>query len=606
MTAEPETKARTRPQVFRGVGVSPGVAIGRALVIEARRPRAKREALDSAHVPAEVARLTKALDDTRRQIVEVQGRIAKEVGAQYGRIFDAHLLILEDRLLAEETVKYIQSQRVNAEYAVQEILEPVRQAFSRVEDGYLRERRSDVDDVGDRILRNLLGQRPTIHIERPGETVLVAHDLTPSDTAALRRDSILGVATETGGRTSHSAIMARSLEIPAVVGVDSICGHVKNQDTVILDGLEGLVIVKPDREMLGHYHARKQHLEYVGRSLHKLGSLPAETVDGYRVRVTANIEFPAELPQAKAHGAEGIGLYRSEFLYLNRPDLPAEEEHFAVYRAVAADMHPRSTIIRTLDFGGDKLASAIHLATEENPSLGLRAIRLCLHRPDMFRTQLRAILRASAFGPLRIMYPMISGVAEVRAANALLDEAKEELATAGIAFDTKIQVGAMIEIPSAAVIADLLAREVDFFSVGTNDLIQYALAIDRVNEQVAYLYEPLHPAVLRMLRTVVSAAHNEGIWVSMCGEMAGDPLYSLLLVGLGFDELSMTPASIPLVKRIIRSITYNQAADLGHRLFGCATAQEVERLLRHEMRSRFPEYISGASPASAGSRAGSG
>ena len=593
-----------KAQVFRGIGVSPGVAIGRALVIETRRPRAKREALDAAHVPAEVARLTKALEDTRRQITEVQGRIAKEVGAQYGRIFDAHLLILEDRLLAEETIKYIQSQQVNAEYAVQEVLEPVRQAFSRVEDGYLRERRSDVDDVGDRILRNLLGQRPTIHIERPGETILVAHDLTPSDTAALQRDAILGVATETGGRTSHSAIMARSLEIPAVVGVESICAHVKNQDTVILDGLEGLIIVTPDREILGHYHARKQHLEYVGRSLHKLGSLPAETVDGYRVRVTANIEFPAELPQAKAHGAEGIGLYRSEFLYLNRPDLPAEEEHLAVYCAVAADMHPRHTIIRTLDFGGDKLAAAIHLATEENPSLGLRAIRLCLHRPDMFRTQLRAILRASAFGPLRIMYPMISGVAEVRAANALLDEAKEELAHAGIAFDTGIQVGAMIEIPSAAVIADLLAQEVDFFSVGTNALIQYALAIDRVNEQVAYLYEPLHPAVLRMLRTVVSAAHNEGIWVSMCGEMAGDPLYSLLLVGLGFDELSMTPASIPLVKRIIRSITYNQAADLGHRLFGCATAQEVERLLRHEMRSRFPEYISGASPASPGARAG--
>jgi phosphotransferase system enzyme I (PtsI) len=584
-------------QVFRGIGVSPGVAIGRALVIEARRPRAKREVVEPVRIPTEVARLRKALDDARRQILEVQERIGKEVGAQYGRIFDAHLLILEDRLLAEETVAYIQSHRVNAEYAVQEVLEPVRQAFSRVEDGYLRERRTDVDDVGDRILRNLLGQRPTIHVDRPGETILFAHDLTPSDTAMLQRGAILGVATETGGRTSHSAIMARSLEIPAVVGIENICAQVQDQDTVILDGLEGMVILTPDREILGHYHARKQHLEYVGRALHKLGSLPAETQDGYRVRVTANIEFPAELPQAKAHGAEGIGLYRSEFLYLNRPDLPAEEEHFAVYRAVAADMHPRPTIVRTLDFGGDKLGSAIHLATEENPSLGLRAIRLCLHRPELFRGQLRAILRASAFGPLRIMYPMISGVAEVRAANALLEEAKDELTKAGIAFDPAIQVGVMIEIPSAAVIADLLAREVDFFSVGTNDLIQYALAIDRINEQVAYLYEPLHPAVLRMLRTVVSAAHNEGIWVSMCGEMAGDPLYSLLLVGLGFDELSMTPASIPLIKRMIRSITYGQAADLAHRLFGCATAPEVERLLRQEMRSRFPEYIAGTSTA---------
>jgi phosphotransferase system enzyme I (PtsI) len=591
------------PQVFRGIGVSPGIAIGHALVIEARRPRAKREAVETARIPAEVARLGRALEQTRSQIQDVQARISREVGAQYARIFDAHLLMLEDRLLSEETIKYVQNHRVNAEYAVQEVLEPVRQAFSRVEDGYLRERRTDVDDVGDRILRNLLGQRPTIHVERPGETLLFAHDLTPSDTAQLQRDAVLGIVTETGGRTSHSAIMARSLEIPAVVGVEHICAQVQNNDTVILDGIEGLVILSPDREILGHYHARKQHLEYVGRALHKLGSLPAETQDGYRVRATANIEFPAELTQAKAHGAEGIGLYRSEFLYLNRPDLPAEEEHFNVYRAVAAEMQPRPVIIRTLDFGGDKLVSAIHLAPQENPSLGLRAIRLCLHQPEMFRAQLRAILRASAFGTLRIMYPMISGVAEVRAANALLAEAKAELAKAGTPFDPAIQVGAMIEIPSAAVIADLLAREVDFFSVGTNDLIQYALAIDRINEQVAYLYEPLHPAVLRMLRTVVSAAHNEGIWVSMCGEMAGDPLYSLLLVGLGFDELSMTPASIPLVKRMVRSITYGQAADLSQRLFGCATGQEVEQLLRHEMRTRFPEYIAGAPPASAESHA---
>jgi len=581
------------PPVFHGIGVSPGIAIGRALVIEARRPRAKRETLDPAHVPYEIGRLKKALEDSRLQIQEVQGRIAKEVGLQYARIFEAHLLILEDRLLMEEAIRFIQTQRVNAEYAVQEVLEPVRQAFSRVEDGYLRERRTDVDDVGDRILRNLLGQRPTIQIEHPGETILVAHELSPSDTAQLQPDSILGVATETGGRTSHSAIMARSLGIPAVVGVEHLTGHVNNRDVVIVDGGEGLVIVAPDREMLGHYHARKQHLEYVGRTLHKIGGLPAETQDGYRVRVTANIEFPAELAQARDHGAEGVGLYRSEFLFLNRSDLPLEEEHFSVYRAVAAQMDPHPVIIRTLDFGGDKLASAIHVDSEENPSLGLRAIRLCLHRPDLFRPQLRAILRASAFGPLRIMYPMISGVAEVRAANAILAEVKDELGQAGIPFDAGIQVGAMIEIPSAAVIADLLAREVDFFSVGTNDLIQYALAIDRINEQVAYLYEPLHPAVLRMLRAIVSAAHNEGIWVSMCGEMGGDPLYTLLLVGLGFDELSMTPASIPLVKRMIRSITYNQATDLSWRLFRCATAQEVEAVLREEMRARFPEYISG-------------
>ncbi len=582
------------PRIFRGIGVSPGIAVGKALVVESRRPRVKRESLDPGRIPLEISRLRQALEVSRRQIQEIQERIAKEVGPQYARIFDAHLLILEDRWLAEQAATLIQKQRVNAEFAVQEVLDPVRQALSRVEDGYLRERRTDVDDVGDRLVRNLMGQRGSFHVEgMRGEAIVFARDLSPSDTAQLHRDAVLGLATETGGRTSHSAIMARSLEIPAVVGVEQICAEVQNHETVILDGMEGVVILSPDVETLTRYHARKQQFEYVGLALHKLGGLPAETQDGYRVRVTANIEFPEELPAVRDHGAEGVGLYRTEFLYLNRPDLPNEEEHFSVYCAVAAQMHPRPTVIRTLDFGGDKLASAIQLAAEENPSLGLRAIRLCLHRPDMFRAQLRAILRASAFGTLRIMYPMISGVAEIRAANAILEDVKAELRREGVAFDPEIQVGAMIEIPSAAMIADLLAREVDFFSVGTNDLIQYALAIDRINEQVAYLYEPLHPAVLRLIWSVVSAAHNEGIWISMCGEMAADPLHALFLVGLGFDELSMTPAAIPLMKRIIRSVTYGQAAEVAHRVFGCATASEVEGLLRQEMRARFPEYFAG-------------
>jgi len=568
--------------------------VGKALVVESRRPRVKREPVDPARIPLEISRLRQALEVSRRQILEIQERIAKEVGPQYARIFDAHLLILEDRTLAEQASAVIQNEKVNVEYAVQEVLDPVRQALSRVEDGYLRERRTDVDDVGDRLLRNLLGQRGSFQVEgMRGEVIVFAHDLSPSDTAQLHRDAVLGLVTQTGGRTSHSAIMARSLEIPAVVGVEQICAQVRNHETVILDGTEGVVVLSPDLETLTRYHARKQQFEYAGLALHKVGALPAETQDGYRVRVTANIEFPEELPAVRDHGAEGVGLYRSEFLYLNRRDLPTEEEHFAVYRAVAAEMHPRPTVIRTLDFGGDKLASAIQLAAEENPSLGLRAIRLCLHRPDMFRAQLRAILRASAFGALRIMYPMISGVAELRAANAILEDVKAELQRQGVAFDPEIQVGAMIEIPSAAMIADLLAREVDFFSVGTNDLIQYALAIDRINEQVAYLYEPLHPAVLRLLRSVVSAAHNEGIWISMCGEMAADPLYALLLVGLGLDELSMTPGAIPLMKRIIRSVTYGQAAEVAQRVFGCATAQEVEGLLRQEMRARFPEYFAG-------------
>ena len=581
-------------RVFHGIAVSPGIAIGKVQVVEVRRLRVKREPLDVARLPQELSRLKQAVEVSRRQILEIQDRIAKEIGPHYARIFDAHLLILEDRWLMERACAIIQEQRVNVEFAVQEVLDPVRQALSRVEDGYLRERRTDVDDIEDRLVRNLLGQRGGFRVEEMrGDAIVFAHDLRPSDTAQLHRDTVLGLVTETGGRTSHTAIIARSLEIPAVVGVEAICAQVRNHDTVILDGIEGMVILSPDLEALTRYHARKQQLEYAGLALHKLGPLPGETQDGYRLRVTANIEFPEELSSVREHGGEGVGLYRTEFLYLNRPDLPTEEEHFAAYRAVAAEMDPRPTVIRTLDFGGDKLASAVQLAAEENPSLGLRAIRLCLHRPDMFRTQLRAILRASVFGTLRIMYPMISGVAELRQANAILEDVKAGLRRDGIPFDAKIQVGAMIEIPSAAVIADLLAREVDFFSVGTNDLIQYALAIDRINEQVAYLYEPLHPAVLRMLRTIVSAAHNEGIWISMCGEMAADPLHSLLLIGLGFDELSMNPGSIPLLKRIIRSVTYSQAAEVAQRVFGCATAQEVEALLRQQMRARFPEYFAG-------------
>jgi phosphotransferase system enzyme I (PtsI) len=582
------------PRVFHGIAVSPGIAIGKVQVVEVRRLRVKREPLDDARLPQELSRLKQAVEVSRRQILEIQDRIAKEIGPHYARIFDAHLLILEDRWLMERACAIIQEQRVNVEFAVQEVLDPVRQALSRVEDGYLRERRTDVDDIEDRLVRNLLGQRGGFRVEEMrGDAIVFAHDLRPSDTAQLHRDTVLGLVTETGGRTSHTAIIARSLEIPAVVGVEAICAQVRNHDTVILDGIEGMVILSPDLEALTRYQARKQQLEYAGLALHKLGPLPGETQDGYRLRVTANIEFPEQLSAVREHGGEGVGLYRTEFLYLNRPDLPTEEEHFAAYRAVAAETDPRPTVIRTLDFGGDKLASAVQLAAEENPSLGLRAIRLCLHRPDMFRTQLRAILRASVFGTLRIMYPMISGVAELRQANAILEDVKAGLRGDGIPFDAKIQVGAMIEIPSAAVIADLLAREVDFFSVGTNDLIQYALAIDRINEQVAYLYEPLHPAVLRMLRTIVSAAHNEGIWISMCGEMAADPLHSLLLIGLGFDELSMNPGSIPLLKRIIRSVTYSQAAEVAQRVFGCATAQEVEALLRQQMRARFPEYFAG-------------
>jgi len=422
-----------------------------------------------------------------------------------------------------------------------------------------------------------------------GNVIVVAYDLSPADTIQMNLNHVAGFITDMGGRISHTAILSRSLGIPAVVGLETATSVVNDGDLLIVDGYGGTVIVNPDKAISEEYMKKREQIKLLEREVLKYAALPAETCDGYRIRMGGNIELVEELPMAISHGAEGIGLYRTEILYLNREDLPSEEEQFQTYKSVAEGIAPNSAVIRTLDVGGDKFLSKYGYDHEANPALGLRAIRFSLKEPHIFKIQLRGILRASAFGKLKMLFPMISGIGEIRKAKAILEEAKEELIREGIPFDEGLQIGAMIEIPSASIIADALAHEVDFFSIGTNDLIQYALAIDRINKHVSYLYEPLHPAILRMIKGIVEAGHRAGIEVGMCGEMAADPAYVLIFLGMGLDELSMTPFYIPRVKKILRGSSYEDAKQLLEEASQLSTATEIERCVKERMAERFPD-----------------
>ncbi len=456
--------------------------------------------------------------------------------------------------------------------------------FSKIEDEYLKERTADVNDVGRRILRNLLGKKRTALEDLKERVIVVAHDLSPSDTAMMRKQSVGGFITDIGGKTSHTAIMAKSLEIPAVVGLEEATQTIKSGDVLIVDGTMGMVIINPDEDTLAVYQKEEEKLKGIAEAFYLVKDLPAQTKDGRSVEINANIELPDELLSVKAHGAHGIGLYRTEFFYMNRKDLPTEEEQYQAYKYVAEEMNPNPVIIRTLDLGGDKFLSQFEIPREMKPFLGWRAIRFCLARPDIFKAQLRAILRASIHGKLKLMYPMISGIEELQQANKILNDIKNELSHNRVPFDKEIEIGAMIEVPSAAMTADLLAREVDFFSIGTNDLIQYSIAVDRTNEKVAYLYEPTHPAVLRLIKSIIDAGHLSKKWVGMCGEMAGEPAFAILLLGLGLDEFSMPPASIPEVKYIIRSITFKQAQDMAVQALKLSTGKEIEEFSQSKLR----------------------
>lgn len=561
--------------MYKGIAASPGIAIGKVYLLKEQEVVIDRSRIDEKQIGAEITRYKRAIEKTKQQIVEIRDRVMNKMGEKKAEIFDAHIMILDDPTLANQVENRIKGQLVTAENAVDQVVAELVAIFENMEDGYMRERALDFKDVGARIIKNILGVQIQNLAEMSEEAIVVAKDLTPSDTAQMDKQKVLGFVTDAGGRTSHTAIMARSLEMPAVVGTGDVTQRVKNGQIIIVDGMEGKVIIDPSREEREEYLKKRQkHLEEK-RELDSIKHLPAVTIDGRRVELAANIGTPKDVDGALRNGAEGVGLYRTEFLYMDRNSLPGEEEQFEAYKEVAVKMGDHPVIVRTLDIGGDKDLSYIDFPKELNPFLGWRAIRMCIDRPEILKTQLRAILRASKYGNLLIMYPMIISVTEIREANRILKEAKAELRSEGIMFDEDIKVGIMIETPAAAVIADKLVKEVDFFSIGTNDLTQYTLAIDRVNEKISHLYQPLHPSVLRLIKYVIDVSHREGKWTGMCGELAGDEKAIPLLLGMGLDEFSMSSISIPRAKKIIRCLSTDRLKQLVEDVIDLSTPQEV-------------------------------
>jgi phosphotransferase system enzyme I (PtsI) len=575
---------------LKGIGVSPGVVIGRAYRFDPLDSQISFYKLKkSSSIPKEIKRFKKSLKDSEIQLLEIQENLKKSRITEPLYVIDVHILILKDKKFSNRTIKYIRRLGINAQWAVRLTLDHYKQIFEGVGDAYIRDRISDVQYVGQRILRNLSGEKREIVLEIGGEVIVIAPDLSPADTAQMKMDKVIGFATDIGGRTSHTAIVSRAMELPAVAGLGNITQLVKTGDELIVDGISGVVIVNPYPEMIKRYEEKKLHFSAANDEYMKYAKLPAVTTDDYLVQIGGNIEFVEEIPSAITHGAEYIGLYRTEFLYISRHDLPTEEDHFTNYRQVVSAKDLLWSTIRTFDLGGDKLYPDQKHVKELNPQMGLRAIRFCLKETELFKTQLRAIWRASAVGKVKILFPMIASIEEIREAKKLLEEARKELLEQGVKIAPKMEVGAMIEVPAAVEIADKLAREVDFFSIGTNDLTQYALAIDRANERLTYLYEPLHPAILRLIKRVVDAAHEAKIRVAMCGEMAGDPLYALILLGMELDELSMNHLAIPRIKRIIRESSIKESKVLLEKALTFSTATEVRAYVQDYMMGRFPD-----------------
>ncbi|MCK4810390.1 MAG: phosphoenolpyruvate--protein phosphotransferase [Candidatus Omnitrophica bacterium] len=569
---------------LKGIAASGGISIGKAFYVGKEEIIVPKSKISHEDISREIYRLEEALIDTRKTIGSLQKRIADEMGYDHAQIFEVHMLVLEDRMLIEDIIMQIKNKKVNVEYAFSQSLNKYTNTLRKLDDEYLRERAFDIEDVGKRVLRRMLKQERVSLDKLKEEVVIVAYDLSPTDTVALPKDKVLGFVIDIGGRTSHTAIIARSLSIPAVVGTEIANKSVKGDEILIVDGFEGLVYINPTEKVLREYQKKLKDLSKVSKAIHISRLLKAETKDGKSIVVSANIELPEELSLIKRYGAEGIGLYRTEFLFLGRRVLPLEEEQYKAYLEVAKKVRSHSIIIRTIDIGGDKFLSKPDMPREMTPFLGWRAIRFCLANTQIFKVQLRAILRASSEGNIKIMFPMISGVEELREAKKILEECKKELKKENKKFDEKIALGVMIEVPSAALTADILAKECDFFSIGTNDLIQYSLAVDRADEKVAYLYEPAHPAVLKLVSGIIEAAHRNNIWVGMCGEMAGEVSFSILLVGLGLDEFSMPPPTIPQVKEIIRHISFKDAQKIAQGALNFSTSREVERFLQEQMK----------------------
>lgn len=588
----PAAQTRSDIRTYKGVGVSPGIAIGRAVIVEKRVAQVYRIPIREEEVGSEVRRFNESLEKTRDELLDLKQKVSRSMGEEYAQIFEAHAMIVGDASFADKVTQKIEEEQVNAEWALAEVQEELQARFASFEDDYLRERSADVKDVAERVLVNLQGIAHHDLSEINHDVIIIADDLTPSDTIHFNRKPIVGFVTEVGGRTSHTSIIAKSLFMPAVIGVPRLTKIVDSDELVIVDGYEGAVVVNPTQAMIQEYLSRVSRHEEAELKLLENRDLPATTKDHHKISLQANIELLEECDDATKFGAEGIGLYRSEFLYIaTSPDLPTEEEHFNIYRKLAEATAPNWCIIRTFDLGGKKLARQIMGSKEDNPVLGLRALRLCMQHRDMFKTQLRALLRASAFGKIKIMFPLVSGVQELRQVKTLVREIRMELDADGIAHNPELQIGIMIEVPSAAVIADLLATEADFFAIGTNDLIQYSLAIDRGNEKVSYLYEPLHPAILRLVKGVIDAGKRAGIPVEMCGEMAADPIAAMVLLGLGLEIFSMNPSSIPVIKNVIRSVRYKDCRRIAELALNKKTAQEIEEFVIESVAMRFPEGL---------------
>ena len=579
-TAKHAVKSGALNVSLQGIAGSPGITIGKAYLVEQEDVDVVEKLfVDPESVPGEVRRFKEAVKKAQEQLQGVIEEVPEEL-RDHAYILHAHMMILKDRMIYDGTSGYIENENVNAEWALKMAVDDVKSIFKKMPDPYFRDRASDIGHVSKIILENLLGTGHSNISDIDKRVIIVAHDLSPAETTQIQLEKVKAFLTDLGGQTSHTGIIARSLEIPAVLGLGNATQLIKTDDLIIVDGSAGVVILDPDEETLTRYQERKDLFEEYQAMITRSSRLPAETTDGFHLRITANIGVLEEVVSVIDHGGDGIGLYRTEFLYLNRSTPPSEQELFDNYRDVAEIMAPRMVTIRTLDIGGDKFASGLQLAEEMNPALGLRAIRFSLQSPEIFETQLRAILRAANLGNVRIMFPMISEVDEIVQARHMLKQAGESLEKAGIPFRADIEVGAMIEVPSAVIMADILAKEVDFFSIGTNDLIQYSLAIDRVNKQVSHLYQPLHPAVLRMVRRVVEAARGAGIQVYMCGEMAGDPVNLPVLLGMELDAISMNPISIPAIKMLVRLISLKESKLLLEEALKRPTATEVIKLMQ--------------------------
>ena len=565
--------------MISGIPASPGIVFGKALVLKEEKIVLDTQKIKESQIDAEIARFYEGRSAAVEQLNSIKDRAYASLGEEKAAIFEGHLMILEDEELEEEILDYLRSNKVNAAVAANVIIDQQVAMLSEIDDEYLKERAGDIRDIGNRLIKNILGMHIVDLGEINEEAILVAYDLTPSETAQLNLDKVLGFVTDIGGRTSHTSIMARSLELPAIVGTNNVTELVNTGDFLILDALNNVVYVNPSQDEIQRLKTLQAKLAEEKAELAKLKDLPALTLDGYRVDVVANIGTIRDVEGAERNGAEGVGLYRTEFLFMDRDQLPTEEEQFIAYKEVVEAMNGNLVILRTMDIGGDKELPYLNLPKEMNPFLGWRAIRIALDRREILNAQLRAVLRASAYGRLAVMFPMIISVEEIRELKSVIEELKVELRNEGKDFDENIQIGVMVETPSAAVNAKFLAKEVDFFSIGTNDLTQYTLAVDRGNELISHLYNPMSPSVLSLIKQVIDASHAEGKWTGMCGELAGDENATILLLGMGLDEFSMSAISVPRIKKLIRNVNYQDAKLLAEKALQQPTAAEIDRLV---------------------------